>query len=364
MPRLPSGVFRRKDGMYVCRITVDGKLKSFYSTSPKEARKKADEYSTCIEAGSNFEKIAEEWYLQKINTIRYGTQRTYAPAYKRAVAFFSGLPIKEITSSQINNFILAFANQGYAQKTVSNQLSVLNMIFLYAIAQGHLRDNPAQYVRVPSNLPKEKREPPTEIQINAIKQGVSNPFGLFPFFLLYTGMRCGEALAIQYKDIHANSINITKQVVHHGNKPVIEDVKTENGVRDIPLLDILKQVLPSGPPDDYLFGGESPLTRSALEKRWVAWSRSVDMAHSAKRLAKKRNGKEYLVTEWKSDISRHQLRHEFTSLLFEAGVDEKVAQTIIGHADIQTTRNIYQHIKSRQTDEAMIKLNTLIKNNN
>ena len=39
----------------------------------------------------------------------------------------------------------------------------------------------------------------------------------------------------------------------------------------------------------------------------------------------------------------HQLRHTFTSNLFSNGAAPKDVQTLLGHADVSTTMNIYAH---------------------
>ena len=43
-------------------------------------------------------------------------------------------------------------------------------------------------------------------------------------------------------------------------------------------------------------------------------------------------------------FSCHSLRHTFTTRLFENGVNIKVIREILGHADFDTTMNIYTHI--------------------
>ena len=40
----------------------------------------------------------------------------------------------------------------------------------------------------------------------------------------------------------------------------------------------------------------------------------------------------------------HALRHTYATRLFEAGVAPKTVQHLMGHADIQTTMNIYTHV--------------------
>lgn len=41
------------------------------------------------------------------------------------------------------------------------------------------------------------------------------------------------------------------------------------------------------------------------------------------------------------DFSCHTLRHTYATRLCEAGINIKVIQDVLGHADIDTTMNIY-----------------------
>lgn len=44
-------------------------------------------------------------------------------------------------------------------------------------------------------------------------------------------------------------------------------------------------------------------------------------------------------------------------MLYEAGVDVKEAQELMGHADINTTHSIYTHIRDKRRTETAKKLN-------
>lgn len=55
----------------------------------------------------------------------------------------------------------------------------------------------------------------------------------------------------------------------------------------------------------------------------------------------------------------HALRHTYATRLFEAGVAPKTVQHLMGHADIQTTMNIYTHVMKGEKIEAVDKINNL-----
>lgn len=345
-------MYQRPDGLFEKIITINGKRVPFRGKTEAEVIHKIAEHNQQQERGRSFLVVAEEWKEEHFKTLEYNSTRNYIPAYKRAIEQFGAQYIKEITPNMVNSFIGQFARGGRAQKTVQTQLLILNLIFSRAIVNGDIDTNPAAYVRVPKNLSKSSRMPPTEAQIDVVKNSLDKPFGLLPFFMLYTGCRLGEALALQFQDIDFdnNRIIINKSVYFEGNAPKIKSPKTIAGTREIILLNKLKAVVPKGPKCKFVFfGGEKPMTSSQFRLGWNTYCRAVGLATKKE----DRSGKAYYVPQ----ITPHQLRHAYATILFEAGINEKDAQELLGHANISVTRDIYTHIRNSRKEETARVLN-------
>jgi site-specific recombinase XerD len=56
----------------------------------------------------------------------------------------------------------------------------------------------------------------------------------------------------------------------------------------------------------------------------------------------------------------HDLRHLCASIMLKQGVDVKVAQERLGHADISTTLNIYSHVLPSSAREAAEKIGAMV----
>ena len=335
---------KRKDGRWCKSVTIDGKRLFFYSSEATEKKAIRDierQLLSFKERASNgilFRCIADKWgteYREEIPDITY--RKSIKCAYERIIDYFYYL--KDITARDIDIFLRSLK---YGQKTVANHKCILNMIFDYAILNGHITDNPVRSVRIPKGLTKGKRDLPTTEALDIVSTHYDG-FDLLPYFLLYTGCRKSEALAIRAEDIDFdnNIISINNHVIHDGNKPIFENVlKSEAAHRNIILLDRLKSVLPkkfSG----FLFSmdgdGARPLTKGAFDKRWKSYCKKYNIS-----------------------ITAHQLRHGFATMLFEAGIDLKDAQDLMGHSDINLTRSVYTHIRDKRKSETADKLNAFI----
>ena len=51
------------------------------------------------------------------------------------------------------------------------------------------------------------------------------------------------------------------------------------------------------------------------------------------------------------ELTPHQLRHAYATILYEAGIQVKDAQALLGHASAEITQEIYTHISENQQNK-------------
>ena len=337
-----NGLYKRADGIYEKILNINGKRVAFRSKDPKEVWMKIARYEEKEEHGPLFSEIAEQWEEYHFPELASNTLKSYRPALKAAQAEFSSIYLKDIKVNNINAYIRKLVKKDYAHKTVTNYLLVLRLIFEYACENGILEHNPCAYAKVPKNLKKTPRRFPTNEEIEIVKNNTALPFGLFFYFILYSGCRLGEALALQWKDIDfaKKEIHINKSV-YYDYTPKIKKPKSKAGTRDIILLDrLIDMLLPiKGKPDDLVF----PNPKGELWGNKASW---VEMDKYRK--------------ETSSKVTPHELRHGFATMLYEAGIDIKTSQYFLGHAQASTTLDIYTTLRDEQKRKAADALNSLI----
>ena len=288
-----------------------------------------------------FEQVADEWNSEHSKEVEFYTFQGYQAPLKELKEAFSGLLINQVKPLDLQRLLVKLEQEGKARQTIKLIKIVCNQIFDYAVLKGYIEHNSISSVKLSRKAPKKVIEATTQADIEVIKQSVDLPFGLFPYFCLYTGCRRGEALAVTYEDIDFknNLISINKVVVFEGNRGVIHSrTKSEAGVRTIPLLTPLKNVLPRG--QGLVFDNEGkPYNKSMFDKRWATYRE---------------------LTGVKTNL--HQLRHSFATICYDAGIEPKQASIILGHSRIGITMDTYTHIRESRANEVANKLNEYLLN--
>ena len=341
--------YQRKDGLYEAIRTINGKRVAFRGKTEREVERKMLAYKEKAESGKTFAEVADEWLIEKEHSIREATRLLYNRETEKAKEYFTG-SIKSIRPLDVKRYISKIIKKGYSGETTSKGLGVLQQIFSYAVIEGYIDVSPAAEVRVPKGLPKKKREALTAEQEAIVRRsGIERKatFWLFPYLLLFTGMRRGEALALTYADIDRKNmvIHVNKKVDYStGAKPKLDHfLKSENGERDIPLLPPLADALPKNA-IGLVFPGKSGsyMTDTEMRGLWKKYCFEVGFVE---------DGGEKL----EYPITPHCMRHSFATICFEAGLDPRSAAEFLGD-NVQTLEAVYTHLRAEKKESAADKL--------
>ena len=337
---------KRKDGLYRKSTTIGGKRIYFYGKSEREINKKIAEYNA-KQSQHLFKDVAELWARKHSEEVGVKCWKNYKPHLSDIVATHGNKDITEITALDVQTDIQKAKSQGSSATIISTRRSIYRMILDYALFNQWIPYNPAASVRMPKGIKRTTREAPEDDVIKLVIENADKPFGLYPLFLLCTGMRKSEVLCLTWDDIKEDHIVVNKSldyVVH--SHPVVKSPKSDAGNRIVPLIDPLKSALLAQMPinkSDIIFlptitnRSRSPnvssyLTQHQFDTAWKNYCRSIGMIND--------DGRPLLTA--------HQLRHAFATLGFEAGVDEKTMQTMLGHSSSTVTREIYQHLRNKK----------------
>ena len=247
----------------------------------------------------------------------------------KILPYFGDKRVNDITAADIRQWQNELIKMGYSPtylKTINNQLSA---IFNYAVRYYDLKSNPCAKAGSMGKSKAEEMDFWTGEEFRKFIDSVMNKrLSYMAFMTLYwTGMRMGELLALNPKDIDLENrtISITKSYQRLGKKDVITPPKTPKSKRVITIPEFLaadiKDYMDSLydlQENDRLF----PITKYYLEH---------EMQRGIKESGVKR-------------IRVHDLRHSHASMLIELGFSPLEIANRLGHEKVETTLNTYAHL--------------------
>ena len=299
-------------------------------------KRKAEEWlrNFLITQKADFDmKFEDFWkmYCADMETrLREHTMRTKKYIVElKILPYFGNKRVNDITAADIRQWQNELIKMGYSPtylKTINNQLSA---IFNYAVRYYDLKSNPCVKAGSMGKSKAEEMNFWTGEEFRKFIDSVMNKrLSYMAFMTLYwTGMRMGELLALNPKDVdlEKRTISITKSYQRLGKKDVITPPKTPKSKRVITIPEFLaadiKDYMDSLyelQENDRLF----PITKYYLEH---------EMQRGIKESGVKR-------------IRVHDLRHSHASMLIELGFSPLEIANRLGHEKVETTLNTYAHL--------------------
>jgi integrase len=337
---------KRADGRYIGNYKdAAGKWHSLSDKDPEQLFRKIEDAKK--PRPITFKDAAVAWEKEYRESCNPRTWNNYRPHYESIVEKHGDMPVADIQGIDIIQDLQRAKAQGYSRTIVNTRRVIYNSILNYSVAQGWIPFNVATGIKLPKGLPSSKRSAPNDAIINIIIQNYKQPFGMFAFLCLCTGLRKGEALALLRSDIKDGEISVTKSLTFaDGTRAKVKEPKSEAGKRTVPILSILAQPL-----DEYMAQldgeilfpnrsyngspGNTYMTQSNYDTAWANYCKAVGI----------------------DGLTAHQLRHGTATLLFEAGVDVYTAKKMLGHSKVTTTMEIYTELREKKEQKSINKLN-------
>ena len=362
---------KREDGRYCKQVFLgykdDGrrKFRTVYGQTIKEVEKKSRELVNQIDIGINLidELTVREWSEIWLKTFKVdianNTFVRYAGIVRNQINPVIGdMPLEKVRIHIVQRLINSLIGE-YSPASVKKTKDVLHQMFQQAVRSQYIPINPAENIAVPKHFQNNREVIPARHKKEIERFCEKYKHGAFIMTLLYTGMRRGEILALTVKDIDFENgmINVDKAVEFICNHPNVKVPKTPKSIRKIPILNPLipyLKILTTGKSkDDLLFPGYDGelYTKSSVQRLFRAFNRDYNNY-----INRYREEDDYELVHF----TMHQFRHTFCTMLYEADVDVKTAQEILGHNSVTVTLDIYTHLSQQRKKMNVDKINSFI----
>lgn len=374
---LRTGERQRESGLYEYRYSdpITGKRDSIYHEDLAGLRELEKDIQRKLDDGIQTDAEARKL---DVNTLfaTYVEVRKLADQTKENYIRMWDIHVKEelgkmkviaVRPSHVKTFYSRLSKMDYSRSTIKLLHDLLYPTFEMAVDDDIIRKNPCKMaLKDYGREPKEKKALTNEEQRKFLEfvqnSNIYNIYYPMLVIMIGTACRCGEIIGLTWSDVEMKKkqLNIDHQLIYknlgEGSKFYITTPKTDAGIRNIPMTNSVKKAFEKqreyqfmrGASRDYEIDGYRgfiftskngrPMQPSAVNN---ALYNIVD-AYNKKE--KERASKEHRKPEFLPAISAHTLRHTGCTRMAERGMDVKVLQYIMGHANIAVTMEVYNHI--------------------
>lgn len=301
-----------------------------------------------------FEKFTKEFFVPWYkNQVKESTFENRQHTINKHFAYFYNVKLSDITPLIMQQWQIK-ATEKHSSQYVRGIQGLLSLAFDRAIVLGLMKENPSKVI---GNVKKVRTEIDfwTKKEFEAVisKIYLGDYFQHFQFIIIWllfmTGMRIGEASALQWDDVdfENGTLDISKTLYYKNiSNYHFTEPKTRASIRMIAL--------------------DSDTVR--LLQEWKAVQENQCKTHfilSYNGVPTQKHTISYAITRFAkaANIHRikiHGLRHSHASLLISMGENPLVIKDRLGHEDIQTTLGTYGHLYPNSNFQVADRLSSLV----
>lgn len=314
--------------------------------------------------------------VHKHNSIRDSTEAYYIYLFEHYVAPSLGTKLLcEVSSLDCKILFNTLEDSGFSYSVRFRVRLVLDNLFKTALDDSYISRNPVSHLKTKKEVVSERRVLTVEEQAVFFKACRATFYENLFIVALCTGLRIGELSGLMDKDLDFDRrlIYVRRTMLfrrfsgddHFSYR--LHEPKTRTSKRVVPMtvqcsealkrqIDLRDAVLsrPTVDPLDafrecvFVNTRGKPVTSAIASSAIRSIVRDINRARNNSPVFEK--------------FSAHTFRHTFATRCFEAGMDAKVVQNLLGHSSIHMTMDLYTHVTEEKQFADMAKLECLISN--
>ena len=304
-----------------------------------------------------------DWLIQWLEnyihpSVKVRTYERYRLIVEQHIKDKTGsIELNDLSPLVLQSFItelLQSGNKRTGKGLSANSVNAVISVIQSSLKTAHLLGLTKEYTADKLKRPKLKEKPVecfTLAEQKRIEQAILNGkkdklYGII--LCLYSGLRIGELIALQWSDIDfAKGILTVSKSCHDGNDGInhiriIDSPKTVHSRRVIPLpkqiLSLLKGIKKRSECEYIVADGDKPVFVRSYQRTFEFLLKKLNIPHKG----------------------FHSLRHTFATRAMECGMDVKTLSELLGHKNATITLNRYAHSLLEHKVDMMNRLGKLL----
>ncbi len=366
-----GSIIQRDDGLWLARVTLDGKRHAFYGRTKTEALKKANtaraDHARGLPVANSRQTVAAylgDWLEAVRPSLKAGTYERYAQYVRVYLEPHLGrTALARLSALDLERMYAAALASGLSARTVRHLHTVAHTALERAVRVGLVGRNVADAATPPRARRTEMKTLSREEAQRLLAAASGERLEALYVVALTTGMREGELLALKWDAVDLDgavrrgrpSLAVRATLRRTKSGFVFEEPKTAGSRRTVTLPDAAVAALRR----HRLAQKEERIKRGATwEDVGLVFANEVGRPIEAGNLLHR----QFYPLLAKTGLRRvrfHDLRHTFATLALEQGVNVKQVSEMLGHSSPTITLTLYAHATETMQDQALAAVNAI-----
>ncbi|GHO86440.1 tyrosine-type recombinase/integrase [Dictyobacter formicarum] len=363
-------IYERQDGRFVASLrSSTGKRIERYAKTRKEAKEKLkqlihenEQGSLVTERNQKIGDYLDYWLKMRRDSlaIKVTTYVSYSSyLHRNVIPVLGNIPLQQLTGTHIQKLYTALRNDGIAPNTIHLIHTILSAALNDAVRWHRIALNPCKHLTAPRAQRTEIKYLTHEQAMQLVEAAKGYRIEQIILLAVSLGLRKGEILGLRWDDIDFDQgiLTVRRTVSyippHDGELHMYleTDPKTATSKRTIILPTFIQEALKA-------HRAQQLQERLKAGKEWEQHNLVFCsmLGKHVKPSSLRTQFKGALQKANLPDIRFHDLRHSAATILLSMGVNVKVIQELLGHANISITLNIYSHVTPTMQRDAMKEL--------